>query len=71
MFLKKILSDLTTTGFKANFQNIPRYVISYHVVCFGEFELTKNCMRNDIYTTQKNEIEFYTEQELYTPITTA
>ncbi len=38
---EKNLSDPTKTGLKANFQNIPRYVISYHVVCFGESELTK------------------------------
>ncbi len=34
-FRKKRLSSHTTTGLKANLQNIPRYVISYHVVCFG------------------------------------
>ena len=64
-FRKKCLSAPTTTGLKANLQNIPRYVISYHVVCFGESELTKNCMQNDIYTTQKTS-KICIVQKLYT-----
>ena len=38
---EKNLSDPTKTGLKANFQNIPRYVISYHVVCFAQSVLSK------------------------------
>ena len=40
-FRKKPLLDLATTRMKANLQNIPRYVISYHVVCFAESVLSK------------------------------
>ncbi len=41
MLLKKHLSDLTTTGLKANLQNIPRYDISDHVVRNGQSEQPK------------------------------
>ena len=34
---KKHRSDQTTTGVTSLFQNIPRYVISYHVVCFEKY----------------------------------
>ena len=37
VFEKKSLSDLAMTGLTANFQNIPKYAISYHVVCFAIF----------------------------------
>ncbi len=40
-FRKKHLLDQTTTGLKANLQNIPRYEISYHVVCFAQSEQPK------------------------------
>ncbi len=40
-FRKKHLSAPTTTGLKANFQIVPWYEISYHVVRNGQSEQPK------------------------------
>ena len=66
MFSKKRLSAQTMTGLKANFQILPWYEISYHVVRNGLSDHTKiECII--LFIAAQKRAKICSVQKLYTP----
>ena len=67
MFSKKRLSAQTMTGLKANFQILPWYEISYHVVRKRQTEHPKiECII--LFKAAQKRVKTCSVQKLYTPV---